>query len=188
MKTAGLTETYRNASEVPLDYESREFVYRSRDSYPPRPRSLSAALSLMKLPIIGRRFAPRVAHLFRGTGRATLLPDFKCLFANLIVGEGVALHDAFCVDYAPIVLHDGARLSFRNMLITSTHDLDDFSIVIAKPIVLERNVWVTSGCIILGGVRIGENSVIAAGSVVTKSIPSNVLAGGNPAKVIKAIR
>lgn len=56
---------------------------------------------------------------------------------------------------------------------------------IDKDVTLEENVWVGMGCIILKGVTIGKNSVIAAGSVVVHSIPPNCLAGGNPAKVLK---
>jgi acetyltransferase-like isoleucine patch superfamily enzyme len=55
----------------------------------------------------------------------------------------------------------------------------------AKPIVIEDCVWIGANTIILPGVRIGKGAIIAAGSVVTKSIPSMVIAGGNPAKVIK---
>ncbi|OAN16817.1 acetyltransferase [Photobacterium jeanii] len=50
-----------------------------------------------------------------------------------------------------------------------------------------RNAWLGTGVMVMAGVTIGENSVIAAGSVVTKDIPSNVLAGGNPARVIKTL-
>jgi acetyltransferase-like isoleucine patch superfamily enzyme len=53
--------------------------------------------------------------------------------------------------------------------------------------VIEKNVWIATGAIIIGGVTVGENAVIAAGSVVTKDIPPNTLAGGNPAKVIRSI-
>ena len=55
------------------------------------------------------------------------------------------------------------------------------------PIYLERNCWLGAGVIVLPGVRIGENSVIGAGSVVTKDIPANVVAVGNPCKVLRAI-
>lgn len=57
----------------------------------------------------------------------------------------------------------------------------------SAPVTIGSNVWIGGGSIILQGVAIGDNSVIAAGSVVTKSIPANVLAAGNPCKVIREI-
>jgi len=54
------------------------------------------------------------------------------------------------------------------------------------PIIIEKNVWIGDGVVILGGVTIGEGVVIAANSVVTKSIPEGVIAGGVPAKIIKS--
>lgn len=57
----------------------------------------------------------------------------------------------------------------------------------SSPVILEDNVWVGAAVIILKGVRIGENSVIGAGSVVTKDIPANVVAAGNPCRVIRPI-
>ena len=56
-----------------------------------------------------------------------------------------------------------------------------------KPIHLGKKVWIGSGAIVLPGVTIGDNSVIAAGSVVTKDVPENSVYGGNPAKLIKKI-
>lgn len=58
---------------------------------------------------------------------------------------------------------------------------------IAEPIVIEDDVFIGMNCIILKGVTIGARSIIAAGSVVTKSIPADCIAGGNPAKVIKSL-
>lgn len=55
------------------------------------------------------------------------------------------------------------------------------------PVHIEQNVWIGAGAIILPGVRIGENSVIGAGSVVTKDIPANVVAVGNPCRVLREI-
>ncbi|WP_370978429.1 DapH/DapD/GlmU-related protein [Agaribacterium sp. ZY112] len=57
----------------------------------------------------------------------------------------------------------------------------------AKDIILDHDVWVGTGVTIIGGVHIGHSSIIAAGSVVTKSLPSGVLAGGNPATVIRKL-
>lgn len=62
------------------------------------------------------------------------------------------------------------------------HDLE-----YAKPITLKKNVWVCSSATICGGVTVGENSIIAAGAVVTRDVPPNVIAGGVPAKVIREI-
>ena len=56
-----------------------------------------------------------------------------------------------------------------------------------KPVIIENNVWLGEGVKVLKGVIIGENSVIGAGSIVTKSIPPNVIAAGNPCKVIKEL-
>ena len=53
--------------------------------------------------------------------------------------------------------------------------------------VIGNNVWIGGGCIILPGVTIGDNTTIGAGSVVTKSIPVNVLAVGNPCRILKQI-
>ncbi|MFD6316616.1 acyltransferase [Methylorubrum thiocyanatum] len=56
-----------------------------------------------------------------------------------------------------------------------------------KPVVIHDNVWVGAGCIILPGVTIGQNSIVAAGAVVAKDVPEGVLVGGVPARVIKAL-
>ena len=70
-------------------------------------------------------------------------------------------------------------------LITSWHDQNDIDIIYAKPIIFGDNVWLTTDIIVLAGVEIGSNTVIGACSVVTKSIPPNVIAAGNPARVIR---
>lgn len=56
-----------------------------------------------------------------------------------------------------------------------------------RPVRIADNVWIGMNAIILKGVSIGENSVVAAGSVVTKSVPSNVVVGGNPAVVVREL-
>ncbi len=176
----------RSVADVPADFEKTEFVF---DHFlPERDWKLNLYLYLMGIPRVGRRMYPMVCSYFKGTKKAALMPGFKCLYGNLIVGRDVALHDALCLDYAPIVVGDYASMSYRNMLLTSTHDFNDFKRVIARPIVIEKNVWITSGCVVLGGVRIGENTVVGAGSVVTRSLPPNVLAAGNPARVIREIQ
>lgn len=63
----------------------------------------------------------------------------------------------------------------------NSEEIDSF------PIVIEDNVFIGTGCLILKGVTIGENSVVGAGSVVTRSIPANKIAAGNPARIIGEI-
>lgn len=62
---------------------------------------------------------------------------------------------------------------------------DDICNTIARPVRIEDGVWIGGGAILLPGVTIGKNTVIGAGSVVTRSIPANCVAVGNPCRVIK---
>jgi maltose O-acetyltransferase len=103
------------------------------------------------------------------------------------IGENVGLADTFILAYAKVTIGNNCSFSYNNMLITSTHDINNFSTVIAKPIVIGNNCWITTNCTILPGVTIGDNTIIGAGSVVTSDIPSNVFAAGNPCKVIRHI-
>ena len=75
-------------------------------------------------------------------------------------------------------------------MITAGHPLEPSqrrAVTIGKRIVIERNVWIAAGATVIGGVTVGENSVVAAGSVVTKDVPAYTLVGGNPARVIRSI-
>lgn len=79
-----------------------------------------------------------------------------------------------------------------NVVITTTgHAINPHlrrqTVQFSQPVVIEDNVWVGSGSVILPGVHIGENSVIGAGSVVTKDIPADVVAVGNPCRVLRKI-
>lgn len=132
-----------------------------------------------------RRWIIRSLQLPVGT---SITPGFFCVSGQLICDGAVALGDTLFVDYAPVYIGKNVGFSFRNTVITSTHDLCDFRKVITKPVVIEDNVWITANVTILSGVRIGKNSVIGAGSVVTKDIPPDVFAAGNPCIPIREIR
>ncbi|WP_294964464.1 sugar O-acetyltransferase [uncultured Flavobacterium sp.] len=93
-------------------------------------------------------------------------------------------------DLGGLTIGDDVMIGPNVNIITSGHPIEPsqrHSVTIGKPIVVQRNVWIAAGATIIGGVTIGENSVIAAGSVVTKDVPSNVVVAGNPAKVIRLI-
>ena len=118
----------------------------------------------------------------------TIASGFRCLYGNLVCDTGVGLHDTFFADYVHVYIGKDTHFSFQNMVLTSTHDFRDKRNVHASEIVIGENVWITSRVTILSGVKIGRNSVIAAGSVVSRDIPPNVLAAGNPARPVKVIK
>lgn len=106
---------------------------------------------------------------------------------NLTVGENTGLGNTYIRAVGNVRIGSNCSFSYNNMIITGTHDFNDFSTVIAKAVTIEDNVWITSNVTILPGVTIGANTVIGAGSVVTRDIPSGVFAAGNPCRVIKQI-
>ena len=87
-----------------------------------------------------------------------------------------------------VTIGENCSFSYRNMILTGTHDISDYSTIIAKPVVIGDNTWITSNVTILPGVTIGSNTVIGAGSVVTKDIPADSVAVGNPARVVKKVK
>jgi acetyltransferase-like isoleucine patch superfamily enzyme len=113
--------------------------------------------------------------------------NFYCAFGNLH-GEGVWFTNTYILDYAPVYFGKHITIGPDVKIITSWHEISNFNIVKAEPIEIGDNVWITMNAIILPGVTIGGNSIIGAGSVVTKSIPPNSLVGGNPAHVINQIK
>lgn len=104
---------------------------------------------------------------------------------NVFVNQNCTFYDLGGLDIA-----DDVMIGPNVSLITSGHPIEPSqrrAAVVAKPIVIERNVWIAAGATIIGGVTVGENSVVAAGSVVTRDVPPNTLVGGNPARVIRSI-
>jgi len=75
-----------------------------------------------------------------------------------------------------------------NIIDSNFHQVEPHAPIFQKPVKIEDNVWIGRQCIILPGVTIGKNSVIASGSVVTKDIPENVLAAGVPATVKRTLK
>lgn len=87
-----------------------------------------------------------------------------------------------------VTIEDGASLAGNNLILAHSKPLEYHKNVLESyvaPVVIKKNAWVTVGVTVLARVTIGEGSVIAANSLVTKDIPPHCLAGGNPAKVIK---
>ena len=104
---------------------------------------------------------------------------------NVFINQNCTLYDLGGLD-----IGDDVMIAPNVNIITAGHPLEPSrrrAVAIGEPIAIERNVWIATGATIIGGVTIGENSVVAAGSVVTRNVPPNTLVGGNPARVIRTI-
>jgi maltose O-acetyltransferase len=95
------------------------------------------------------------------------------------------------LDVAPIRIGADCQIGPHVQLLTPTHPVEPQprkdKLEAAKPITIGDNVWLGGGAIVCPGVTIGDNSVIGAGAVVTRDIPANVIAVGNPARVVREI-
>ncbi len=111
---------------------------------------------------------------------------------NIEIGENFyANHNLIILDGSKVQFGDNVFIAPNCSFYTAGHPLDaerrNKGLEYAKPIKVGNNVWIGGNVIVLPGVTIGDNTVIGAGSVVNKDIPSNVVAVGNPCKVIKQL-
>ncbi|MCW5831118.1 MAG: sugar O-acetyltransferase [Labilithrix sp.] len=131
------------------------------------------------------------------TGR-TVDPSFSLIppfytdqGVNIRVGKNVFINQCcHLMDIGGIDIGDDVMIGPKVNLITSYHPVEPAARrarALAKPIVLERNVWISAAATVLAGVTIGEGSVVAAGAVVTHDVPPNRLVAGVPARVIREL-
>lgn len=118
-------------------------------------------------------------------------PPFYTDFGKFIkMGNNVFVNQA-CVfmDRGGITIEEDTKIGPRVNLITENHGLPpkERNKITSKPIVIKRNVWIGAAATILPGVTVGENSVVAAGAVVSRDVPPNTVVAGVPAKVIKTL-
>ena len=111
---------------------------------------------------------------------------------NTYIGSHVYVNSSLTlVDDTRIEIQDHVMIGPNVTLCTAAHPLSaELRIKKAQynlPVVIEKNAWIGAGAVLLPGVRIGENSIIGAGSIVTKDIPKNVVAYGSPCRVRKQL-
>ena len=112
--------------------------------------------------------------------------------ADLQIGNGVFLNGTRFGCSERIEVGDNCILADCRIFDTDMHSIyadrrSPTAIVATAPVRIERNVWIGAAVIIIKGVTIGENSVIGAGAVVSRSVPANCIAAGNPAQVVKQL-
>ena len=114
---------------------------------------------------------------------------------NLTIGSYVSIHSNTYIDaYGEIEIGDNVSIANQSTLISSDHTWQDlskpikFNDILKKPIIIHDDVWIASGCRILGNVTIESRSIIGAGAVVNKNVDYGSLCVGVPAQKIKTIK
>jgi acetyltransferase-like isoleucine patch superfamily enzyme len=106
------------------------------------------------------------------------------------IGKNVFIDfDCVFLDLGGIIIEDNVLIAPKVSLLSEGHPIEPKNrhALVPKAIHIKKNAWIGAGTTILHGVTIGENSVVAAGSVVSKNVPDNVIVAGTPAKIIKKI-
>lgn len=133
-------------------------------------------------------------ELFESTGeKFHIEPPFRCDYGcHISIGENFyANYDCIMVDVCKITIGNNVMFGPRVSVFTAGHPIDaevrDKQLEFGKPIKIGNSVWVGGNTVINPGVTIGDDVVIGSGSVVTKDIPSGVIAVGNPCRVLREI-
>jgi maltose O-acetyltransferase len=131
--------------------------------------------------------------LGRAGARIEIEPPFYCDYgSHIYAGDHLYLNfDCVILDCARVRFGANVACGPGVHIYAATHPLDAGQRIkgpeLARPVTIGDNVWIGGGAIVCPGVTIGDNSSIGAGSVVTRDIPPNVLAAGNPCRVVRAV-
>ncbi|ODJ50237.1 sugar O-acetyltransferase [Brochothrix thermosphacta] len=146
------------------------------------------------LPTQREELSKGIKAIFGNTGEAiTVKQPFRCDYgANISVGENFyANYNCTILDVGPVTIGSNVQFAPNVSLFTAGHPVHPTSrnsgYEYGIAITIGDNVWIGGNTVVNPGVTIGENTVIGSGSVVTKDIPANVIAVGNPCRVFRAI-
>jgi len=135
-----------------------------------------------------------IKKLFGKTEKGLYIePPFRCDYGyNISVGKNFySNYNCTILDCAPVTIGDNVMFAPNVSIFTAGHPIHfekrNSGIEYAFPVSIGDNVWIGGNVVINPGISIGKNTVIGSGSVVTKDIPDNVIAAGNPCKIIRQI-
>lgn len=180
-----MTEREKMLAGMPYDPGDQDL----RDG---RARAVGLTVAINAEPDRERRGALVNELVNAADGKAVIMPGFFCDYGVNIHLGARAFANANCVflDCAEIRIGDNFQAGPGVQLLTPEHPLDAIARrceETARPIVIGDDVWIGGGAIVLAGVTVGDRSVIGAGSVVTRDVPSDVVVVGNPAKIVRRL-
>jgi putative colanic acid biosynthesis acetyltransferase WcaF len=140
------------------------------------PLQVSSMLRVWALRLFGARIGANI--IMRPRVRVKFPWNLR-IGDNCWIGEGVWIHNQGLV-----TIEDNTVVSQETFITTGSHDVYRSMDLIIKPVVLRRGAWLTTRCIVLQGVEVGQNTVVTPGSVVRGTLPPNRVYGGNPAALI----
>ncbi|MCD2493444.1 sugar O-acetyltransferase [Lacrimispora sp. NSJ-141] len=120
-------------------------------------------------------------------------PPFRCDYGKqILAGDHLYINcDCIIIDVCPVTIGNHVLIGPRVGIYTAAHPVDasvrNTGLEYGRPITIGDNVWIGGGATLNPGVTIGENSIIGSGSIVTKDIPPNVIAAGNPCRVLRPV-
>ena len=159
-----------------------------------RKRAKQLCMQINGIPVqLMKQRLPLFQQLFGGVSSAFIEPDFFCDYGhNIFLGDDFfANHHCVMLDAARIDIGSRVLLGPGVHLYTTTHPINAqeraAGLQMVAPIVLGDDCWIGGNAIVMPGVTIGARSIIGAGSVVTRDIPVDVIAVGNPCRVTKSI-
>jgi len=135
-----------------------------------------------------------LGRLFASVGGETFIePPFLCDYGfNISIGRDSFInYNGIILDVSPVRIGDEVRIATGVQLLTAEHPIDPVErrsgVENSRPITIDDGVWLGGGVIVCPGVTVGENSVVGAGSVVTRDVPPGVVAFGNPCRVVHSV-
>lgn len=195
---------YNNISDWDRMVSGNLYNSASEDIAKQHDRGMRLCDKFNKIPLWQRKRKQRTLEKLipsaEGKGLAIFAPFYCEYGVNIHVGkECFVNYNCVFLDISPITLGNSVWIGANVTLATPNHPLiaeerhnADYpdgrhDLEFSDPITIKDGCWICSGAIICGGVTIGENSVVAAGAVVTKDVPPNSLVAGVPAKVLRTI-
>ncbi len=165
------------------------------EAYKMREASLATKKTLLAMnratdPIVIRELLSQITASEIDESVTVFTPLYINYGKHTKMGKNVFINfDCVFLDLGGIVIEDNVQLAPKVSLLSEGHPVsaEDRHTLIPKPIHIKKNAWIGAGAIILQGVTIGENSIVAAGAVVSKDVPDNTIVGGIPAKIMKTI-